>query len=711
MSFPVPTDPAYADQWHLFALGDLLSVWANYRGGSVHLGIFDGGVNYNHADLAPNYDPSRHVIIDGQVLDGNQTGREERQGHGTLVAGVVGAAINGLAGVGIAPEVKMTGVNVFDPASPIYYSGAATREDYQAAMSQMASFDVAYTVLRDSSSGHVIWPSFQYATEIGRDGLGTVIVQPAGNLGTDMNTAASRFTISVPGLYEDGSVYRTSSHGASALVSGPGEGAAIVASGPGRLGSGDATWRDDFGWTSASSAMITGVATLILDANAGLGWRDVSDILAMSARHTGSPIGGPSQGYEDDVWIFNGAEGWNGGGMHYSRDYGFGLPDALAAVRLAEAYAIMDVTPHSSGNELLATTGVIRPVLAIPDTGTVTYSFTLADNLLIDQVELSFMASHASRKELEIALTSPSGTTAILMETVTTAPSLYIDGLIRTMAETFRGELSAGTWTVTVTDNVAGNAGTLTDLKLDVYGDPAPGADDIYTFTDEFAAMVALDPSRGVLADIDGGIDWINAAAITGNAIFRFDLHSQASSLNGVPLQIAPGTTIENVITGDGNDTVHGNGEHNRLHGGRGNDGLAGGDGNDSLYGGAGDDRLFGGAGDDRLVGGTGRDALTGNAGVDYFVFQTAADSPVGSGRDVITDFEVGIDKIVFLDDATTFIGSIGFRGEAGSVRAVMNSVNTVVEVDVDGDRIADMQIQLNGRKVLSAGDFLFGDA
>jgi subtilisin family serine protease len=79
--------------------------------------------------------------------------------------------------------------------------------------------------------------------------------------------------------------------------------------------------------TSFSSPVVSGVAALMLDANPGLGWRDVQEILAATAGRTGSPAG----------WSFNGADNWNGGGMHVSHDYGFGLVDAYAAVRVAES--------------------------------------------------------------------------------------------------------------------------------------------------------------------------------------------------------------------------------------------------------------------------------------------------------------------------------------------------------------------------------------
>jgi Ca2+-binding RTX toxin-like protein len=121
----------------------------------------------------------------------------------------------------------------------------------------------------------------------------------------------------------------------------------------------------------------------------------------------------------------------------------------------------------------------------------------------------------------------------------------------------------------------------------------------------------------------------------------------------------------DDVIYGfDGNDYLSGGFfdpyeyEHGSVD--TGDDQLYGGSGNDTLFGGAGHDTLFGGAGDDIIIGGPGRDVLYGGAGIDRFVYQDRnygddlRDGDVyahDSGgrwqtRDVIKDFEVGVDKI-----------------------------------------------------------------
>lgn len=73
-------------------------------------------------------------------------------------------------------------------------------------------------------------------------------------------------------------------------------------------------------------------------------------------------------------------------------------------------------------------------------------------------------------------------------------------------------------------------------------------------------------------------------------------------------------------------------------------DKIIGGGGDDTIRGAGGNDKLIGGRGHDRIVGGEGNDKLTGDGQggtyADTFVFGA------NSGKDVITDFEVGKDML-----------------------------------------------------------------
>lgn len=106
------------------------------------------------------------------------------------------------------------------------------------------------------------------------------------------------------------------------------------------------------------------------------------------------------------------------------------------------------------------------------------------------------------------------------------------------------------------------------------------------------------------------------------------------------------GTGGEDVLNGlNGNDVSMGLGGNDTLSGGNGNDHLEGGDGSDALFGDNGNDTMLGGAGDDLLAGERGNDSLSGNAGADVFAFDRQ------SGADVITDYQIGVDTLLFADN------------------------------------------------------------
>ncbi|MGT2492880.1 S8 family serine peptidase [Cupriavidus basilensis] len=111
--------------------------------------------------------------------------------------------------------------------------------------------------------------------------------------------------------------------------------------------------------TSAATPTISGVVSLMLAANPNLTWRDVREILRVTARRIDPNYGSRDnrnfrldlkQGTftaSEDASLVDGSQtarldlGWqkNAAGNYYSNWYGFGLADAAAAVRLAKATA------------------------------------------------------------------------------------------------------------------------------------------------------------------------------------------------------------------------------------------------------------------------------------------------------------------------------------------------------------------------------------
>lgn len=163
-------------------------------------------------------------------------------------------------------------------------------------------------------------------------------------------------------------------------------------------------------------------------------------------------------------------------------------------------------------------------------------------------------------------------------------------------------------------------------------------------------------------------------------------------------------------------DVLAGNGGNDYLYGSDGNDRLEGGNGADWLMGGTGNDRLLGGSGSDSLMGGAGRDRLNGGSGTDTFIFRNLSHSTLAAS-DIIEDFVKGIDKIDLsaIDANARRAGDQAFVFAGRSASAAPNALNwfessgnTVVQLDVDGNRSADMQIVLVGTNLgLTAADFV----
>lgn len=85
----------------------------------VKVGIIDTGVQADHPDIHANFDYrlSRNFVTDIPEIDGpcevascHDPASEDDGGHGTHVAGTIGAALNGLGVSGVAPKVDLVNI-------------------------------------------------------------------------------------------------------------------------------------------------------------------------------------------------------------------------------------------------------------------------------------------------------------------------------------------------------------------------------------------------------------------------------------------------------------------------------------------------------------------------------------------------------------------------------------------------------------------------
>jgi Ca2+-binding RTX toxin-like protein len=114
--------------------------------------------------------------------------------------------------------------------------------------------------------------------------------------------------------------------------------------------------------------------------------------------------------------------------------------------------------------------------------------------------------------------------------------------------------------------------------------------------------------------------------------------------------------------------------------------------------------------------GGAGRDSSTGGGGRDLYDYNLAADSLVGTGRDVVADFAPGVDDLdlagvdanttVAGDQAFPFVGTVGLGTTPGAVGYYSSGGNTIVRASTDADSTAELEIELAGLKTLTVDDF-----
>jgi len=468
-------DPLYPYQWHLNNTGEVEGtvagndinvepVWAAFKGSPEQvICIVDDGLEIAHKDLAAN-------VVAGLSWDFVRKQADPTAGdHGTECGGVAAArGFNDIGVRGVAPEAGLCGYRIHGTGGTDADEAEAERRSCERISIYSNSWGPKDDGKRLEGPKQPTRDAMTYGITSGRGGKGAIYTWAGGNGLMDGDNsnydgyANWRYTIAVAASSSAGEQSGYSEPGANLCVNAPSNGGAdpgittVDRSGP--LGANKTGWEqgnfadldytNNFGGTSSACPTVSGACALMLQANPDLGWRDVKKIL-MTTAVKNDPT--------DGDWTTNAA------GYHVNHKYGFGRVDVAAAVAAATSWTNLAAEVSAAG------TASPRRAIQLGSRGA-SSTITLTGSILIESVEVYFTADHGNWGDLSVVLTAPSGTSSVLAEKHDTSGSTSRFDNWRFGSARHLGEMSAGTWTLTVRDLGAKGGGTFTKWGLVVYG-------------------------------------------------------------------------------------------------------------------------------------------------------------------------------------------------------------------------------------------------
>jgi glycine betaine/choline ABC-type transport system substrate-binding protein len=300
-------EPLQKDQWATDedAVIDLPNAWRLGEGAGAVVAVVDSGTKLDHPDLAPNiWANFREVPSNGVDDDGNgyvddvygvdltstATGQNlsDQHGHGTHVAGIIGAARNGRGVIGVAPRARIMTVRVLAADGSGTTGAVAEGIRYAAAMGAR--------VINASVQGNDPDPRLDDAIAVAGAANALVVVS-AGNEGRDLDARpAYPASIPAPNLIavaatgpDTGRTLDTYSNFGKLTVGVAAPGGVILST------TNDGAYGEKSG-TSMAAPMVAGIAALMVGVNPGLSAVDLRARLLQYAARSSLPV---SSGYAD----------------------------------------------------------------------------------------------------------------------------------------------------------------------------------------------------------------------------------------------------------------------------------------------------------------------------------------------------------------------------------------------------------------------------
>ncbi|XP_067340936.1 proprotein convertase subtilisin/kexin type 5 isoform X1 [Channa argus] len=446
---------------------NIAAAWRRgYTGKGVVVSVLDDGIEREHPDLKPNYDPLASYDVNGQDQDPSPNYSTNSDNyHGTQCAGMVAAtANNSQCTVGVSFYARIGGIRMLDGDVTDIVEAQSLSFGLQYIDIYVASWGPEDDGATLEGPGPLTRLALQNGIKIGRYGRGSVFIWGSGNGGRRGDHcscdgySSSIFTVSISSSTRSGSQpdYLEQCPSTLATAYTGGETQDMVTLGP------QQSCSQAQSGASLSSAMAAGVIALTLEANPLLTWRDVQHIIVRTskAHHLIAPD-----------WHINGA------GYKVSHLYGFGLLDAESMVKEAEHWKQVPSQHVCVVEAPIQLSRAIHPGSVLTSVYETTGCSSKPQHhvVYLEHVVVRVTIAHSRRGDLSFALTSPSGTVSQLLANRPFDNSTEGFHNWEFMTTHCWGEQAAGEWTLKIQDTPSQRRdytelGTLKDWSLVIYG-------------------------------------------------------------------------------------------------------------------------------------------------------------------------------------------------------------------------------------------------